>query len=46
MGLTSDYGLGMLISKNIPILTTASVPLWAAALALGFSGFVGVVFGI
>jgi putative ABC transport system permease protein len=46
IGLASGYGLGMLISNNIPNFPPASVPLWAAALALGFSGFVGVVFGI
>ena len=46
IGLVSGYGLGMLIANNIPDFPPASVPLWAASLALGFSGFVGVLFGI
>jgi putative ABC transport system permease protein len=36
----------MLIANNIPDFPSAIVPLWAAALALGFSAFVGVLFGI
>ena len=46
IGLLSGYGLGMLISNSIPDFPPANVPLWAASLALGFSGFVGVLFGI
>ena len=46
IGLLSGYGLGMLISNSIPDFPPASVPLWAALLALGFSGFVGILFGI
>ena len=46
IGLVTGYGLGVLIANNIPGFPSASVPLWAAALALGFSGFVGVLFGI
>jgi putative ABC transport system permease protein len=46
IGLITGYALGMLISNNIPDFPPASVPVWAAALALGFSGFVGVLFGI
>ena len=46
IGLVSGYGLGMLIANSIPDFPPASVPLWAASLALGFSGFVGVLFGI
>lgn len=46
IGLVLGYGLGSLISNTIPSFPPASIPLWAAALALGFSGFVGVLFGI
>ena len=46
VGLATGYGLGMLIANNIPDFPSAIVPLWAAALALGFSAFVGVLFGI
>ena len=46
IGLVSGYGLGMLIANSIPDFPPANVPLWAASLALGFSGFVGVLFGI
>ncbi len=40
------YGLGTVISSSIDSFPPASIPLWAVALALGFSGFVGVLFGI
>ena len=40
------YGLGTLISSSIPSFLAASIPLWSIALALGFSGFAGVLFGI
>ena len=46
IGLAIGYGLGMLISSSIPSFPAASIPLWSVALALGFSGFVGVLFGI
>lgn len=46
IGLAIGYGLGMLISSSIPSFPPASIPLWSVALALGFSGFVGVLFGI
>ena len=46
IGLLSGYGLGLLISNSIPDFPPANVPLWAALLALGFSGFVGILFGI
>ena len=45
-GLALGYGLGSLIAANIPSFPPASIPLWAALLALGFSGFVGMLFGI
>ena len=46
IGLVSGYGLGVLISSGIPDFPPANVPLWATLLALGFSGAVGVLFGI
>ncbi len=46
VGLALGYGLGTAISSSIDSFPPASIPLWAAALALGFSGFVGVLFGI
>jgi len=46
IGLGLGFGLGTLIANNIPSFPPASIPLWAVALALGFSGFVGVLFGI
>ena len=44
--LALGYGLGALIASNIPSFPDATIPLWAAVLALGFSAFVGVIFGI
>ena len=46
LGLAFGYGLGVLIANTIPTFPPASIPLWSVALALGFSGFVGVLFGI
>ena len=46
VGLALGYGLGALIASNIPSFPDATIPLWAAVLALGFSAFVGVIFGI
>ncbi|MFK7864182.1 MAG: ABC transporter permease [Pseudohongiellaceae bacterium] len=46
IGLALGYGLGTLISSSIPGFPPASIPFWSVALALGFSGFVGVIFGI
>ncbi|MFT4885803.1 MAG: putative ABC transport system permease protein [Candidatus Azotimanducaceae bacterium] len=46
IGLALGYGLGTLISSSIPGFPPASIPFWSIALALGFSGFVGVLFGI
>ena len=45
-GLAIGYGLGALASSLIPNFPAAHTPWWAVALALGFSGFVGIVFGI
>ena len=46
LGLAIGYGLGTAISNSIDGFPAASIPLWSVALALGFSGFVGVLFGI
>jgi len=46
IGLSLGYGLGTLIASSIPSFPPASIPWWAVALALGFSGFVGMLFGI
>ncbi|MCG8413499.1 MAG: ABC transporter permease [Pseudomonadales bacterium] len=46
IGLGLGFGLGTLIASSIPGFPPAAIPWWAIALALGFSGFVGVLFGI
>jgi putative ABC transport system permease protein len=46
IGLGLGYGLGALIAMTIPSFPPISIPLWAVAMALGFSGLVGIVFGI
>ncbi len=46
IGLAAGFGLGTLIANTIPGFPPAAIPLWSVALALGFSGFVGVLFGI
>jgi putative ABC transport system permease protein len=47
IGLLLGWGLGVLIVAVIPAdLPPAHVPLWAVALAFGFSVMVGVFFGI
>ena len=46
VGLLAGYGLGAAIAALVPSLPAATVPLWAVALALGFSCLVGVAFGI
>ena len=46
IGLGLGYALGALIAMMIPSFPPISVPLWASVMALGFSGFVGIVFGI
>ena len=46
VGLAIGYGLGTAISRAIEGFPPASIPLWSVALALGFSGFVGLLFGI
>jgi putative ABC transport system permease protein len=46
IGLVFGYGIGALAASFIPGFPPAYTPWWAVALALGFSGMVGVVFGI
>jgi putative ABC transport system permease protein len=46
VGLVIGYGIGALAAALIPNFPAAHTPWWSVALALGFSGFVGVVFGI
>jgi len=46
IGLAAGFGLGTLIATSIPGFPPAAIPFWSIALALGFSGFVGVLFGI
>jgi len=47
IGLLLGYGLGALVTAVVPAqLPPAHVPLWAVALAAGFSTLVGVFFGI
>ena len=46
VGLALGYGIGALAASLIPAFPPAHTPLWAVALALGFSAAVGVVFGI
>jgi putative ABC transport system permease protein len=45
-GLAIGYGLGVLAASLIPNFPPAHTPWWAIALAIGFSGAVGVGFGI
>ena len=46
VGLAIGYGIGALAASLIPNFPPAHTPWWAIALALGFSGVVGVVFGL
>ena len=46
IGLALGYAIGGLAASFIPGFPPAYTPWWAVALALGFSGVVGVVFGI
>jgi putative ABC transport system permease protein len=45
-GLVIGYGVGVLAASLIPNFPPAHTPWWAIALAIGFSGAVGVGFGI
>jgi putative ABC transport system permease protein len=46
IGLAFGYAIGGLAASLIPGFPPAYTPWWAVVLALGFSGVVGVVFGI
>ncbi|GAB3455024.1 ABC transporter permease [Massilia terrae] len=46
LGLAIGYVLGVVIAGMIPDFPPAVVPWWAVALAMLFSGSVGVVFGV
>ncbi|MGH8372992.1 MAG: ABC transporter permease [Gammaproteobacteria bacterium] len=46
IGLLLGYGIGMLVAYAVPAFRGAHVPWWTIALAFGFSGGVGVIFGI
>ena len=46
IGVLLGYGIGMLVAHAVPQFRSAYVPWWAVALAFGFSGGVGVLFGI
>ncbi|MGH8307932.1 MAG: ABC transporter permease, partial [Gammaproteobacteria bacterium] len=46
IGLLLGYGIGTLAAHAIPAFRAAYVPWWAVILAFGFSGGVGVIFGI
>ena len=46
IGLVLGWGIGAVVAAMIPDFPPAVVPLWAAALAVGFSGIVGIIFGI
>jgi putative ABC transport system permease protein len=45
IGITLGYGICGMASMH-PSMVEVNVPLWAVAIALGFSAFVGVVFGL
>jgi putative ABC transport system permease protein len=46
VGLGIGYGIAAIATALIPGFPGAHTPLWAIALALGFSGAIGVIFGI
>ena len=46
IGLALGYVMGALVAKAIPGFPPAHVPLWAVAIAFGFSAAVGIFFGI
>lgn len=46
VGLVIGYGIGLGVAAAIPGFPDAYIPLWAVLLAVGFSAFVGLVFGI
>ena len=46
LGLGLGYGFGALLGALVPGLPDVAVPLWAVGVSLGFSGGVGVAFGM
>jgi len=46
IGLLLGYGIGILVAHLVPAFRGSYVPWWAVVLAFGFSGSVGVIFGI
>lgn len=46
VGLAIGYGLGMGLAHIIPGFPPAHVPWWAIVISVGFSGAIGVIFGI
>jgi putative ABC transport system permease protein len=46
VGLGIGYGIAAIATALIPGFPNAYTPLWAIGLALGFSGAIGVIFGI
>ena len=46
IGLACGYAVGYAVAKIIPGFPDAVVPWWAAAVALFFSGGVGILFGV
>jgi len=46
VGLAFGYGIAAVATALIPDFPGAHTPLWAVGLALGFSGAIGVIFGI
>jgi putative ABC transport system permease protein len=46
VGLGIGYGIAAVATALIPGFPNAYTPLWAIGLALGFSGAIGVIFGI
>ncbi len=46
VGLAFGYGIAAVATALIPDFPGAHTPLWAIGLALGFSGAIGVIFGI
>ncbi len=46
IGVGFGHLLAMAISRSAPLMEGASIPGWAIMLAVGFSAFVGVIFGM
>jgi putative ABC transport system permease protein len=46
LGLALGYAVAALLGALIPSLSDTVVPLWAVLLSLGFTTFIGVVFGL